>query len=385
MELFNPQSGEWLLNKFETYKDLRTRTKAYYSEEFNVYVITRYSDVMYALSDHEIFSSGLGNLIVEDSRRFGQTLGASDNPTHDIFKNIVKNAYSKDNIQRVISIMSEKATELLTDKDEVNISDIINELSAWVVTEIINFPYNKTKIKDLIKYIQSHSDLAVKYNVDTVYSNVFRNFTNLITSPGIRPVAQGPGIYQDYITNNPNNIDAISLFVGPTLSGASSFTGALTFLTLDLYRENQLDAIINDRSLIPKAINESLRFHASTGRFSRTVTSEVELHGVKLKPGDRVALCLESANRDPDKFTDPDKFIIGRDTTGLAFGHGLHACIALAISKAAMNGYLNVLLDKMGKYKVLTENTDLEYLISASGNNDMISNLCIEKDNKISI
>jgi cytochrome P450 len=138
--------------------------------------------------------------------------------------------------------------------------------------------------------------------------------------------------------------------------------------------------VLNDRSLIPKAVNESLRFHASTGRFSRTVITEVELHGVKLKPGDRVALCLESANRDPDKFPDPDKFILDRDTTGVAFGHGLHACIALAISKAAMNAYLDVLLTKMGKYKVLTANKDLEYLITASGNDDMITNIIISKD-----
>lgn len=379
MEIFNPHSGEWLLNKFEVYKDLRTRDKAYYSEEFNVHVITRYSDVMYALTNHDIFSSRLGNLIVEDPIRFGQTLGASDNPTHDIFKNIVKDSYSKDNIARVIGVMTEKARELLDNKTEVNISSIIEELSAWVVAEIINFPYNKERIKDLIKGIQRHSGLAVKYDIDNVHSNLFNRFAEVITSKTFRMPALGPGIYHDYITNNPNDVSALSLFTGPTLSGASSFTGALQFLTLDLYRENQLEAVFNDRSLIPKAVNESLRFHASTGRFSRTVTTEVELHGVTLKPGDRVALCLESANRDPNKFENPDQFILDRDTNGVAFGHGLHACIALAISKASMNAYLNVLLDKMGKYKVLTANKDLEYLITSSGNDDMISNILITK------
>lgn len=379
MELFDPHSNEWLLNKFETYKELRSRDTAYYSKKYNMYVITRYADVMYGLAHHDIFCSGQGNLIVEDPMRFGNTLGASDNPTHDIFKGIVKNAYSKDNIERVVNIMADKANELLTDKDEVNISDIIEDLSAWVVAEIINFPYNKTRIKDLIRSIQRHSELAVKYDVDPVYLRIFGRFADLITSEQVRLPAPGPGIYHDYITNNPNNVSAISLFTGPTLSGASSFTGALQFLTLDLYRENQLEAVYNDRSLIPKAVNESLRFHASTGRFSRTVTTEVELHGVKLKPGDRIALCLESANRDPAKFVDPDKFILDRDTTGVAFGHGLHACIALAISKASMIAYLDILLTKMGKYKVLTANKDLEYLITASGNDDMISNIIISK------
>ena len=157
-------------------------------------------------------------------------------------------------------------------------------------------------------------------------------------------------------------------------------TGALQFLTLDLYREGQLENVINDRTLIPAAIDESLRFHASTGRFSRTVIAPVTIHGVSLKPGDRVALCLESANRDPERFPDPDKFILERDTSGhLAFGYGVHACIALAISKSLMTAYLEILLDSIGKYKVTTENKDLRYVMTASGNDDMINNIHIER------
>jgi cytochrome P450 len=157
-------------------------------------------------------------------------------------------------------------------------------------------------------------------------------------------------------------------------------TSALEFLTLDLFRTNMLDQVVNDRSLIPDAINESLRYHASTGRFSRTVMKEVELHGVTMKPRDRVALCLDSANRDPRAFPDADSFILNRNgQKHMAFGHGVHACIALAISKAAMQVFLEVLLDIFGKYNVITKNDDLFYVIPASGNNDMISNIIISK------
>ena len=188
----------------------------------------------------------------------------------------------------------------------------------------------------------------------------------------------GPGIYQEYMNNNPTGATVLSLFAGPCISGTSSLTGALQFLTLDLARENQLEKIMEDRSLIPLAINESLRFNASTGRFSRTVTKEITLHNVDLKPGDRVGLCLESANRDPLVFKNPDIFDLNRNTSGhLGFGYGAHACIALAISKAVMNVYLDELLNN-GYYNVLTENKDLQYVMTASGNDDMISNIVIE-------
>jgi cytochrome P450 len=131
--------------------------------------------------------------------------------------------------------------------------------------------------------------------------------------------------------------------------------------------------------LIPQAVNESLRFHASTGRFSRTVTKETTLHGINLKPNDRVALCLESANRDPNSFKNPKIFNLNRNTSKhLGFGYGAHACIALAISKAIMAVYLEELLNN-GKYSIVTENKDLKYVITASGNDDMIANIVIRK------
>lgn len=378
-ELFNPHSNEWLLNKFDIYKELRARETAYFSKKYNVHVITRYNDVKYALSTPEIFSSSRGNLIRELEFRFGRTLGASDNPMHDVFKNIVKNAYSKDNIQRIRDRFAENARRLLAGRTHFNVSEVIEELSAWATAEILNLPVDKEHVKNLVFHIQRHSRLTVSENINTASTDELNSLLKELLTNKVVP--SGPGIYKEFVENHPENLEPVmSLFIGPTISGASSMTGALQFLTLDLYREGQLENVINDRTLIPAAIDESLRFHASTGRFSRTVIAPVTIHGVSLKPGDRVALCLESANRDPERFPDPDKFILERDTSGhLAFGYGVHACIALAISKSLMTAYLEILLDSIGKYKVTTENKDLRYVMTASGNDDMINNIHIER------
>ena len=380
MQYFDPHSNEWLKNKFETYKELRNRDTAYWSEKYQLYVITRYKDVKYALGNHDIFSSARGNLIVEHPFRFGRTLGASDDPDHSVYKNIVKNAYSKDNIQRIADLLTEKTKLLLSNTKSLNISEVIEQLSGWTTAEILNLPYDKEKIKDIVVGIQRHSPLAVSTNIDKTYDDEFKNILNDLLFVN-KVIHNGPGIYNEFVNNHPDNIKPImSLFQGPTISGASSLTGALEFLTLDLFRENQLESLLADRSLIPLAVEESLRFHASTGRFSRTVIKEVTLHNVLLKPGDRVALCLESANRDPDMFVDPEQFILNRNTIGqLAFGHGLHACIALAISKTLMVKYLETLLDVFGNYKVTTTHDELQYVMTSSGNDDMISNICITK------
>jgi len=380
VELFDPHSGEWLLNKFETYKILRAGETANWSRKYQMYVLTRYEDVMFALNHPEIFSSEEGNLIVEDPVRFGKTLGASDNPFHDTLKDIVKNAYSKDNIDRIADAFAERCKELIKPVDNLNISEIIEDLSATVTAEIINPPFKKEEITQYVKHIQKFHTGSVKYNTD---DTGYEMFTNLLMSMAgtLQVPPKGPGIYKEFVTNNPEKIHLISIFVGPAISGASSLTGALEILTLDLFRENKLDIILADRSLIPNLINESLRFHASTGRFSRTVKHQVTLHGVVLEPGTRVALCLESANRDPEMFPEPDKFLLGRNTNGqVAFGHGVHACVALAIAKRLMHVWVEQLLDLYGKYRVITDNKDLAYVITASGNDDMISNIYLSTD-----
>jgi cytochrome P450 len=377
MEYFNPHSNNWLLNKFESYSKLRTLDKAHYDEKYNVHLITRYDDVRFALSDHNTFSSAKGNLIVESEDRFEMTLGASDDPIHTIYKNIAFAAYSKENIQRISECVTGHIKRLLK-KDTFNISEVIEEISAWTTVEVLNIPYDKEYVKNLIMDMQRHSSKCVSVDIDDRSQiEMTKLLVSLTTINSVKPT--GPGIYHEYMNNNPTGATVLSLFTGPCISGTSSLTGALQFLTLDLARENQLESLLENRSLIPLAINESLRFNASTGRFSRTVTRDIMLHNVNLKPGDRVAVCLESANRDPDVFENPDIFDIHRNTSRhLGFGYGAHACIALAISKAIMNIYLDALLEN-GPYRVITDTKYLKYVMTASGNDDMISNIIIER------
>jgi len=149
-------------------------------------------------------------------------------------------------------------------------------------------------------------------------------------------------------------------------------------MVIDLCKENQLDILLENLDLIPDAVNESLRYNSSTGRFSRTVSDYTIISNTELSPGTRLAICLDSANRDPAKFNDPNVFNIFRNSSKhLAWGYGLHACIALAISKSLMTVFLEELLTTFGKYKIITK--DIDYLITASGNNDKITNLVIQK------
>lgn len=375
---YDPHSREWLLNRFDIYKDLRARDTAYWCEKYQVHVITRYDDVFFALNNPKIFSSAGGNLLIEDGSRFNKTMGASDNPLHNQYKDMVNSAFHKSNIERIANVFSENANRLFDNQTELNISDITEELAAWVTTEIINAPIDKQECNDLTIYTHRHHPLV---SVEHARHDFHIKYMKLLSRMNLKVPSNGPGVYNEYVNNNPNNLDVPSMVIGPMFTGPGSLAGALQYLTLDLFYEDQLDALLQDRSLIPQAVNESLRFRAAVGRFTRTVTEDITMHGVNLKPGDRVAICLESANRDETKFVDADKFIINRTDKAkhLAWGHGVHVCIALAISKEMMRLYLKFLLDNVGKYEILTKPLDLDYILMYGGNISIMSNIMLRK------
>lgn len=379
MELFNPHDNQWLLNKFKHYDVLRGLESAYYSPTYQMYVITRYKDVLDVLSDPMIFSSAHGNLIVEKRERFGKTPGASDDPTHALYKDIIKQGYAKSNIERIIGIYKEKIIEYLDRCGEIiDLSELAEETTSWAVAELVNLPHDKEHVKNLILDIQRRSEFSVKNNIDSTTLEEYTHLCNDYTK--VKKPGHGPGLYAEYIKNIPANMQVLSLLVGPTLSGAHSLTGAVEFMILDMYRQGVIQLVRDDSNLIPYAVNESLRFNTTTGRFSRTVLKKITIHGVELKRGDRVAACLESANRDPDKFSDAELFDLKRDTVGhLGFGYGTHACISLAITKALMATFLETFLENVKDFKVLVQDDQLEYYITASGNNDMLVNLKLAK------
>jgi hypothetical protein len=103
--------------------------------------------------------------------------------------------------------------------------------------------------------------------------------------------------------------------------------------------------IIADPTLTAPAIEESLRFNTSAQRFKRTVMREIELHGRKMRAGDKVALAFGSGNRDWRQFPDPDVYDIERRPQGhLGFGAGKHFCLgsqmARMVTEIAMKRFL---------------------------------------------
>ena len=107
------------------------------------------------------------------------------------------------------------------------------------------------------------------------------------------------------------------------------------------------ERVLADRTLADKVIDETLRLHPPVWNMGRTVREETAMRGSVLCPGEKVMLVYGAANRDPDKFQDPDTFDIDRPgiTQHLTFGSGRHRCIGEALARLELRLTLNYILD----------------------------------------
>lgn len=380
MELFDPFDKNWLKNKFEFYDQIRLMNQAYWSEKHKMYVYTKHEDVVFIMSNPEIFISGKGNLIKDSPYRFGKTPGASDGKIHEWLRGVVKEAYSKSRIDAVNKSIRDKTTELLKDvgSEPIDIAEIIRSVSAYMSAEIINLPnVDKNYLADLIVGIQLHSDKTNMYNTDNAE---YDELVKIIRETVAKKIPHnGPGIYQEFMDKN-TPPPWISLFTGPVISGCYSMISALEFTIYNLYKENVVNKLYKNLDLIPNAIQEALRFNATTGKFARTVNKEINLGGINLKVDDRVAVCLDAASRDPAVFENPNTFDLNRKFgKSHPFGYGPHACAGLAIAKAGLEEFLKTFFEVYGKYEVITSEEELEYTITSTANNDVIEKLIIKK------
>jgi cytochrome P450 len=118
--------------------------------------------------------------------------------------------------------------------------------------------------------------------------------------------------------------------------------------TLALLRHSdQLRRLRADRSLLPTAIEEFMRFDSPLQLFERTATEDVEVGGNTVEKGQKIAALLGSANHDPAVFADPETLDVGRaENPHVSFGAGVHFCIGASLARVELQASFGALLDR---------------------------------------
>ena len=137
-------------------------------------------------------------------------------------------------------------------------------------------------------------------------------------------------------------------------ASVNGFGNGLASLLAD---RRQLDGVIaglDDPAVVDRLVEEMLRHDSPLHLFERTATADVELHGVTVRRGQKVAALLGAANRDPAVFAEPDRFVAERDPNPhLAFGAGIHFCLGAPLARMELQISTRALLERLGPVEVV--------------------------------
>lgn len=158
----------------------------------------------------------------------------------------------------------------------------------------------------------------------------------------------------------------------------TTYRSSGNLLYLLLTHPEQLEMLCRDRSLIPAAIEEGLRYETPLTMVMRTTTEEVEIGGKTIPSDAQIDMCMGSANRDETRWTDPNTFDIRRPRQShIAFAGGIHMCLGMHLARLETRVMLNSLLDRV---------TDLAFVPDdGTGTESKIIGLTFRSPNKLPV
>ena len=119
---------------------------------------------------------------------------------------------------------------------------------------------------------------------------------------------------------------------------------------------DQWQILLDDTSLVKAAFDEVLRWESPVQTFFRTTTRPVDIEGIEIPQDEKVLLFLASANRDPRRWEEPEKFDISRRPTGhVALGNGIHVCVGQMVARLEAEMMLGALAERVKRIEIVGE------------------------------
>jgi cytochrome P450 len=358
---FEPYDPQIDADPFPAYKTLRDQHPCFWSPEAGMWVLSRYDDVLAALSNWRTYSSAKGNLIDEFPGRAGSTLGSSDPPRHDRLRALIQSAMTKRALDHMLEPARASVAQHLAEIAEMDVFDFVNDFGSKVTVDLLFYLFAMPR--DQADEVRDNAVLMVQTDAATRQKSPehLAAFQWMATYAEelVQDRKQNPGddLLSNFITAEIDGEMLLDKEVQLTvttliMAGIESLSGFMAMFALNLADHPQARrALVADPALIPDAIEESLRFNTSAQRFKRCVQVDTTLHGQTMKAGDFVMLAYGSANRDDRIFADPDTYDITRKPKRhLGFGGGVHACLGSMLARVACQVVFEEFLKAMPEF-----------------------------------
>jgi cytochrome P450 family 142 subfamily A polypeptide 1 len=335
---------------------LREHSPVHWDEAAEVWGIARYDDVKEVSKHPDVWSSAGG--IRPDSGPTGMMI-EQDDPVHWRRRKLVNKGFTPQQVRAQEDKVRSIVDRLIDNVMDQGQCDFVTDVAAWLPLVMIGdaLGFEKADHPTLLKW---SDDLMRGLGQDdpqklTSMMEAFDGYTRYmagviadrrqtpredLTSILVHAEVDGDRFDDDTLVH-----ETLLILIGGDETTRHVITGGL--YQLMMHRE-QWDALLTDRSLLPSAVEEMLRWVSPIKNMARTATRDVELRGKQIREGQKVLLLYPSANRDAEHFADPFRFDITRSPNEhVAFGFGTHFCLGNSLARLELQVMFEQLLDRM--------------------------------------
>jgi hypothetical protein len=343
-------SPEVRANPYPLYAELR-RTGIRQVEPGGMWAVSRYDDVVAVLKDPRRFSSeGLGQAFLPPwlpRNPVAQSLVMKDPPAHTRLRGRVSRAFGPAALAvlepRIRAIAEQLAERLVHHEGEVDfMAEFAQRLPVGVLGLLFGldptqYPRLKERADDLISLPAGRHSPEEQARIRESLASLERTFDELIES---RRAALGDDLVSELIRPDADGSllshEELLSFLFSLLPAGIETTVYLLANTMVVLTDHPRERaqVLADRRLIPRVLEEVLRYEPSGHSSLRVVTEDTELSGVRLPRGAMVVVLMAAALRDERQFPQADRFLLDRDRPShMAFGHGVHYCLGAQLAK----------------------------------------------------
>lgn len=370
--VFDPFSEEFFNGPYETYRRMRREAPVYYSDEYDFYALTRHRDVAAAFKDFESFSSSRGVDLAQvrkgEVTKHGSII-AMDPPSHRHLRSLLNRVFTPRAIEWQRAMVAALIDKHLSAVDPGGF-DFVQDFSALfpvdVITTMQGVPDGDHQqirlwIDELLHREPGEVEMTeagAKAGVDMAvyYYNLIKQRRDDLGDDVLSKLISSDLEREDGESTPLSNVEITEFAMLLGGGGAETVTKVLGNAAVVFAKNpDQWQKLLDDRSKIPLAVEELLRYEAPSQYNVRCSLREVTLHGVTIPAGKPVFLVGGSANRDDEAWTNADRFDIDRDRTeaqNLGFGYGIHSCLGAALGRMECAIALDKMLDFMPRYEV---------------------------------
>lgn len=355
---FRPDTAEFLRDPFPVFRRLREEDPVHWSPRLKSWVLTRYDDCRAVCLDREISSDRLrpffatlpgpeAERIRDIIRYLTQWMVFRDPPEHTRLRRLTSKVFHVQSMHAMraqVEALCAWTLGRIGEREEIDfIADFAGPLPGLVIMAMLGVPREtlpliKRLSDDMALFIGSSRMSPEKYGIaEAATREMAQFFRELIAkrraAPGKDLLSQLVHLEEDGDRLSEDELIATCILL--LFAGHETTTNHIANAMLALLRfPGELAALRADPVLAPRAVEELLRYDGPSGAQVRVVKVAQEMRGKALKPGERIFLMLNAANRDPEAYDDPDRLDLRRkDVPHLTFGFGLHICLGFPLAR----------------------------------------------------